>query len=153
MRIIPRGTFLLPLLVVTLAALLFGFPLADRRERLYELRRRQARALRELRRVEQKRLSLVDERERLLTEPSAIERVAREQYGMVAPGEVAAPLSSSRPKTRPAPPVSVGSDGWDWLFGRGEYPWRVPVLVFGAGMVVLGTAELVAYLRGTGTGH
>jgi cell division protein FtsB len=148
-RIIPRGTFLLPLLVVTLAALLFGFLLADRRERLYELRRRQARALYELRRLEQKRLGLVDERERLLTEPSAIERVAREQYGMVAPGEVAAPLSSSHPKPPPASPVPVESDGWDWLFGRGEYPWRVPLLVFAVGMVVLGTAELVAYLRGT----
>jgi cell division protein FtsB len=139
---------LLPLLAVTVGALLFGFLVADRRARLYELRRRRAQTLRELQQLREKHIELADERDRLLTEPAAIERVAREQYGMVAPGEVSAPLNVPREKQDSVPQVPVQSDRWEWLLGRGQYPWRVPLLAFAVGAVVLGTVEVIEQLRG-----
>lgn len=149
MRIIPKGTFLLPLLVLSIGSLLYGFALADRRAQLYEIRRRQAIRAKELQGLRQERKELLDERERLLTEPSAIERVAREQYGLVAPGEVVAPVKRTSNEVRKKPAVVVGSDGWDWLFGRGEYPWQVPALAVLGGTLVLGGFELPSLLKST----
>ena len=108
------------------------------------MRRRRFRAERKLEKLRMKRGNLLDERTSLLTEPAAIERVAREQYGFVAPGEYPMELrSSSSEKGEPEISVHVPSDGWDWILGRGNYPWRLPVLVFFLGAIVLGSSGVI----------
>ena len=70
---------------------------------------------------------LLEERARLLQDDAEIERLAREEYHLVRPGEKAYALLP--PPAPPAPPPSVGipppSDdgnplqrGWSWLTSR-----------------------------------
>ncbi|MFP4176262.1 MAG: FtsB family cell division protein [Planctomycetota bacterium] len=143
MRIFPRRIFVTPLLIVTIAAALFGFSVADRRSELYELRRRNARADRRLEALKEREEILTDERRRLLTEPSAIERAAREQFGLVASGEMVGSMDIEPFPREPDEPVRVESDGWDWLLGRGQYPWMLPLSTLLAGFVLLAPLEII----------
>lgn len=143
MSVLSYSNSLLPLLVVCAVTALLGFPLAERRDELYEMRRRTVKAKKELDHLKAERDRLLDERRRLLTKASAIERVAREQYGFVAPGEYPVDIDTEIEKDAPKTSVDIPSDGWDWLLGRGGYPWRLPLVVLFAGAVVLGILEFI----------
>ncbi len=143
MDVLAYKSSLLPLLVLVVAVILLGFPLADRRGELYEMRRRRAEARLMLRRLRAERSRLLSERKALLTRPSAIERVAREQYGLVAPGEYPVEIKMGIEKDAPSPSVTVPSDGWDWLLGRGGYPWRLPLVVLCVGAILFALLELL----------
>lgn len=135
---------LFPLLIVCLGVALLGIPLANTREELYEMRRQRAAAMRLLNELKEERERFLDERTRLLTEPSAIERVAREQYGFVAPGEYPVEIETGIEKRADRPSIKIPSDGWDWILGRGGYPWRLPLCAVFVGAVVLAALELVS---------
>jgi len=142
----PRS-FWVPLVAATLAAVVFSVVLARGQAELSELKAREAALRPELRALQLRHAALWDERRWLLSEPAAIERVAREEYGFAAPGEIS--LSFER---EPAPPVIVGSipcpeAWWERLLGRGGYLLVMPAGVFLLSVVVLGILEGFSALR------
>ena len=71
--------------------------------------------------------SILEERARLLRDDGEIERLAREEYHLVRPGEEAyVVLPSPEPKPEPAPPAdapppderSALRRAWDWVTNR-----------------------------------
>jgi len=143
---VARASFWLPLTIVTLAAFGFGFLLADARAELFELRLREARLEAELASIRHEHAVLRQQRRRLLSDPAAIERVARERYGFAAPGEVSMPFERRQEPVAAAAPVPVPQDRWDRLLGRGGYPWAVPACAFVVSVVVLGALEALSLL-------
>lgn len=78
----------------------------------YQLRREAARLVRERDELRRQNAQLREEI-RLLHTPEYIERLAREQLGLVRPGEIAVILvpPTPAPAARPAP-EGTGGDGW-----------------------------------------
>ena len=136
----------MPLAAVTLAAAGLGFLLGRQQDDLHELGRREAEQLRRLEELNRQREALLDERGRLLTDPAAVAKVAREQYEYAAAGEVALPFE-------PAPPAPVAAapaapDGvLDRLLGKGSYPWIVPAAAFALSVLVLSALEGISFWR------
>ena len=97
-RRLPRGAIILcVLLVAAAAAYVFGSNFLD----LYTLNREAAR-LETLKRNLQKQNAVLREEMNLLQTPAYIEKLAREQLGLVRPGEVA--ILIVRPPAPPPPP-------------------------------------------------
>jgi cell division protein FtsB len=142
----PRS-FWVPLTVVSLAGLAFGIVLARGQAELSELRVREAELRAELIAVERLHAALRQERQRLLSEPAAIERVAREDYGFAAPGEVALPFDGKQAAPLVVAPIPRPEAWWERLLGRGGYPLVVPASVFLLSVAVLGILEGISLLR------
>ncbi len=137
-----RRSFCVPLIVVTLAAFGFALVLGRSRAELFELRKRDAALVGTLRALSGERELLREERRRLLSEPAAVERVARDQYGFAAPGELSVPFEAEQgPRTRPVAMTNAES-AWDRLLGRGAYPWLMTAGVFVVSAIVLAALEL-----------
>ncbi|HET6947481.1 MAG TPA: septum formation initiator family protein [bacterium] len=95
---LPRGGIILcVLLVAAAAAYIFGSNFLD----LYTLNREAAR-LETLKRNLQEQNAILREEMKLLQTPGYIEKLAREQLGLVRPGEVA--ILIVRPPAPPPPP-------------------------------------------------
>ena len=144
-----RQSFWLPLGIVTLAAALFGCMLAQRRAELVALREQEAALVVRLPALRRQNAALRDERDRLLTDVPAVERVAREQYGFVGPGEISTPFVSTR-EVSPAPaPTGPSGDAWDRVLGIGSLRWTVPLAVFLVSAMVFAALECVSSWRGS----
>jgi cell division protein FtsB len=143
-RFLGRESFLLPVVIVTLAAVVMAIPLQVRRAKLAALRERQESQLNRLRRLKERKESLMDRRRRLLSEPAAIERVAREDYGFAAPGEFAVPADTSRPQPEPPPKITLPTGRWDRVLGNGNYPWIIPAAAFLFTALLMGVIELTS---------
>ena len=97
-RRLPRGAIILcVLLVAAAAAYVFGSNFLE----LYALNREAAR-LETLKRNLQKQNAVLREEMKLLQTPAYIEKLAREQLGLVRPGEIA--ILIVRPPAPPPPP-------------------------------------------------
>jgi len=143
-----RPSFWLPVVLLTSLAAVMCVPLARRRGELAELRKREAESLAELIALRRQELELRKEREALLTDPAAIERAAREHYGLAGRGELAIPWPSSPKAERPAPERLLRKDGWEAVLGEGGFPWPVPAAVFALSVLVLGAFEAASGQRG-----
>ena len=147
MSLVARKSFWMPLAIVTLVSVALSGMLAQRRAGLAALLQREAGLKTRLRALKLQNSALRDERDRLLTDVEAIERVAREQYGFAAPGEMFTPFVP-RPKVAPTPAsVAISCDAWDPVLGKGGFPWMVPLAVFMVSAVVF------AALRCTSAGR
>ena len=101
MRVFSAKSFWLPVLVATLVAAFFGAILNRRGRYLEQMLVTEARQQRELARLTEQNEKARAERDALLSSPEAIERVAREEYGLAAPGEEVTPfepLAAARPR-------------------------------------------------------
>ena len=141
-----RTSFWLPLMAVTLAAVGFGFLLGRERADLRELGWREAAELQRLQRLNQEWEALLEERGRLLTDPAAVAKVAREQYEYAAPGEIALPFEPAALEPVPAP-LPAAKDTPGLLLGNGSYPWVVPVAAFALSVLVLSALEGISLWR------
>lgn len=139
-----RGSFWAPLAAVTAAAVAFSLVLAQQRAALAALREREAELVVRLEALKQENVALRDQRDRLLTDAAAIEKVAREQYGFAGPGETATVFAETPPAAAPAP---AARDAWDVVLGRGEFPWLLPL-----GVIML-SAIVFAALNYLSSGH
>ena len=74
---------------------------------------------------------------------AVVERVARDCYGFAAPEEAVIPFDDAGwgPTSPRALPETT--DRWDYWLGRGEFPWRVPTMVFAVSAFVLGVLEVL----------
>ncbi len=140
-----RKSFWVPLIMATLAAALLSLEVMDRRAILVELRRRQAELWTGVQSLEDRNAALEAECRRLLTN-AGVERVARDSYGFAAPREVTYPFVDAHEKPAPSVALPAACDRWDTWLGKGEYPWRLPAMVFAASILVLGA---LACLEGT----
>lgn len=103
-RRVPRGLIVLSsLLVVAAGGYVFGANFLE----LYALNREAAR-LGTLKRNLQEQNAVLREEMKLLQTPGYIEKLAREQLGLVRPGEVA--ILIVRPPAPPPPPARIQKD-------------------------------------------
>ena len=143
MGFLGRRSFWLPLIVVTLCAVGFAFVIGGRRGEMAAIKRKEASLEAELASAQERNAALERERQQLLWDPVAIERVARDQYGFLREGEVSVDADvPPRPVLAASQPVK-GLDQWDRLLGEGQFPWRLPVIVFAISAVVLGTLDAI----------
>jgi len=140
-------SFWAPLVVITLSAAVLGLVISQRRGQLCELKLREALLQARLASLRDRNADLRRERDQLLSDAAAIERVAREQYGFAGPGEVDIPFSPSPRGVAAVSPAVRSLDRWDRVLGRGEFPWRLPLIVCLASAVVLGTLDVISASR------
>ncbi len=91
----------------------------------YQLRRDAARLARERDELRRENAELREEI-RLLNTPEYIERLAREQLGLVRPGEIAVILV--RPTPAPAPPAAPDREAGQRRREREQRPWWARLL-------------------------
>ncbi len=137
--------FWLPLLLATLAAAYFGGLLAKRGRTLHALQAERRVLEAEVARLDRENAALRAERDALLGSPQAIERVAREEYGFRAPGEVVSDFAPAEPEPARIPTPVAGQPppgvvGWD----------AVPAVL--PGVVFVGTALVLAIWNASGRG-
>jgi len=129
--LLSRRSFRVPLLIVCVASLVFSLMLAKRRAELAVLHLRQEAALTHVRDLGMKLDDIQDERMLLLSDAFTVERVARENYGFAARGEVVVPFTPTVKVEAPKlPPVRVRPDRWGCLLGDGGFPLVIPAIVF-----------------------
>jgi len=146
MRVFAIESFWVPLFVVTVVSAVLCVPLSRRRADLYQVRQRQAELEDRVRVLKEENEKLRAERDALLTSAAQIEKVAREEYGYRAPGENVSEFNGSKmPVLRPETPPPT--DRWDWLLKSGEYPWGVPLLVFGISAVFFAAVNAASRSR------
>lgn len=150
MRFITRTSFWVPLVVVTVAAVGFSFMLAGHRAESTALRQKEVALRTRLRGLEQQNAALREERNLLLTDVAAIERVAREEYGFAAPGEMFAPFDVQRGPAATAALAAAPQDACERVLGTGRFPWAVPLVVFFVSAAVLAALECAPGLRWRG---
>ncbi|MGH2402890.1 MAG: FtsB family cell division protein [bacterium] len=121
-RLVPRWAgSLIAVAVCAALVLAFGGAYWDG----YQLRRDAARLARERDDLRRENAQLREEI-RLLSTPEYIERLAREQLGLVRPGEIAVILV--RPTPAPAPPAAPGTRDAGQREVREPKPWWVRLL-------------------------
>lgn len=123
-------SFWIPLLAVTAVSMVFSLSIADRREDLRQMRKRKMALLRRFRDLRQHNESLRSERQALLTSAAEIEKVARRDYGFRRPGEMVMDVESSTGHDGDEQLRPVGDGKWSKWLGNGEFPWRIPGLIF-----------------------
>lgn len=143
MRVFGLRSFWIPLLAVTAVGMVFGLSLAERRARLRLMRERRAGMVRRLQKLVDRNETLRSERRALLTSPAEIEKVARRDYGFRRQGELVLKTESSSATEGPSRQVSAVGDRWDEWLGRGEFPWRIPGLLFAISAVLFTIVNLV----------
>ena len=142
-----RRSFWFPLIVVTLSAAALSFVIARRRGELAALKQKQASLEVQLASLRQQNASLRRERTQLLCDAAAVERVARDHYGFLAPGEIAVSFAPPRQPAAPAAPALRSVDRWDHVLGCGEFPWKLPLAVCALSAVVLGALDVISASR------
>jgi len=147
MRLPGSLSFWLPVAFLTAVAGAFGFWLAGVRAELSRLRAEEATLRGELLALRRRHAELREERRRLLTDPAAIERIARERYGFAAPGERRLAVELGAPRAAPSGAVRMPESPWDRLLGWGAYPWAVPAGVLVLSAVVFGAIEVLSPRR------
>ena len=150
MRTLVRKSFWVPLTMATLAAALLSLEIMDRRANLAELRRRQAELWRGVESLEDRNAALEAECRRLLTN-AGVERVARDSYGFAAPRESTYPFAGAHEESAPPVALPAACDRWDRWLGRGEFPWRLPAVVFAGGFLVLTALACLEGIGGDGS--
>jgi cell division protein FtsB len=148
-RLSARQSFWLPVAIVTLAAVVFGCMLAGRRAEFVTLREQEVALVARLQALRRQNAVLRDERDRLLTDVRAIERVAREQYGFVGPGEISTPFVPPREVSLAPAPLRYSGDAWDRVLGVWSLCWKVPLAVFMVSAAVFAALERVSVGRGS----
>ena len=133
--------FWIPLIVVTAVACVLSNMIAQRRADLYELKLRHARLEAELAEALEVNEQLRAERRALLRSPEYVERVAREDYGYTAPGEVLANVDVPKAEENTVV-IDLPDKFWDRLMGWGGFPWRIPVAVFLISFIIFMVLEL-----------
>ncbi len=137
MGVFSTRSFWLPLMLATLVAAFFGALLGRQGRQLEVLLRQRDRLAAENDELERDNGRLKAERNALLTYPSAIERVAREEYGFAAPGERVEEFDSS---AVPAP-RSTGSEPatptWLQALCWRHFPVALPAAVFALTALIL----------------
>jgi len=134
MRVFSVESFWLPLIVVTALSVLFSMALSRRRADLHKLRLEESALLEQLKGLRTENERLRAERDALLTSASQIERVAREDYGFRGPGELVSRFED-RPTTEKKRTLPSGNV-WEKILRNGEFPWAIPLSVFGLSAVV-----------------
>ena len=147
MGIFPVRAFWLPVMVTTLVAAFFGAMLARRGRDLDRLHQQQEALQENLVAAKAENARLLSERDALLSSPEAIERVAREEYGLVAPGETVSSVNVTAPgasvRVKPARRKIVGEVTWR------DVPLVLTAVVFVLTAVVFALTNLMkAKLRG-----
>jgi hypothetical protein len=105
--------------------------LARRRAELAVLHLRQEAALTRVRDLGLKLDDIQAERTLLLSDAFTVERVARENFGFAARGEVVVPFTPTVKVDAPKlPPVRIRPDRWGRLLGNGGFPLVIPSIVF-----------------------
>jgi len=124
-------SFWLPVLLATLVAAFFGAWLARRGAELRALRARVAMQEVELARLRRQNAALEARRNALMNSPEAVEHVAREDYGMAAPGErVERMPTRTAPAPAPRPAAAPGASFWERLLTWPRLAVLVPAVVF-----------------------
>jgi len=146
MRVFAIESFWIPLFVVTVVSAVLCVPLSGRRADLRQVRQQQAELENRVRILKQENEELRAERDALLTSAAQIEKVAREEYGYRAPGENVSEFNGPEMPV-PPPETRPHTDRWDWLLRSGEYPWGVPLLVFGISAVFFAAVNAASRSR------
>ena len=95
----------LKLLVLVLVVLAAASVMGNRGlMRLYHLQRERAELTREIDRLRTANAALAEEARPLKSDPGGIEAIAREELGLVKPGEIVYEFRPSAPPPPPAPP-------------------------------------------------
>jgi len=123
-------SFWIPLLAVTAVSMVLSLSIADRREDLRQMRKRKMALLHRLRDLRQHNKKLRSERQALMTSAAEIETVARRDYGFRGPGEVVMDVDSSTSTHQETNFSPVPDSKWERWLGDGEFPWRLPGLIF-----------------------
>lgn len=135
MGIISPRSFWLPVFVTTLVVALFG-SLLERGEHDHgRLLVEQARVERELEILREENRRLQTERHELLSQLSAVERAAREELGLKAPGETVMPAAEGyAPSQKRQIGVSVTPDtpSAGRLLGQPQLAWRLTLVALAA---------------------
>jgi len=144
MGVFSTRSFWIPLLLATLVAAFFGAVLARRGRGLRDLLAERARLQAEIQRLNRQNQRLRAQRDALLSSPEAIERVAREEYGFAAPGEIVDEFESDAPAA-PPPRASVGEGSpWTRMLSRRDAAMILPAATFIVTAVVLALWNLAA---------
>lgn len=137
MAVFSPRTFWLPVMLATLVAAFFGALLGRRGRELEHLLRERDRLASENAELERENARLRALRNALLTSPSAIERVAREDYGFAAPGER---VEEFDPSTVPEPGAAAPAPPrprWLQALCWQHFPVALPAAVFALTAVIL----------------
>jgi cell division protein FtsB len=124
MNIISARSFWLPVMVTTLVATFFGALMERESRRYLRLLGEQARLEHELQQVRTQNRQLRTERTEMLTDLGAVERAAREELNLVAPGEHII-VADDVPPPEPAPPALPQPDPFVAEAARPEFTERV----------------------------
>jgi len=144
MRVLSVRSFWLPVLLATLVAAFFGAVLARRGRGLEKLLSDRAVLEARLARLEAENERLRAERDELLSSAQAIERAAREEYGLAAPGESVSDFEPAAPYTgEPSASPTPMSLGERTLTAK-NLAFVLPAVVFVISSVVLAVWNLIA---------
>ncbi len=145
MSVFSARRFWLPVLLTTLVAALFGAVLGRRGRRLDAMLDGEVGLQVLLHEVQRENRKELAQRDALLSSPEAIEKAAREDLGLAAPGETVVPFEGgprprvSRERTEDRRPVVEGLLSWRQL------PLALPAAVF-----VLSAVVFALWNLGTG---
>ncbi len=133
------------LVVVFAASTLLTVPVARRRARLHDVRRRQEEVLSELILANNQAVYLRTKRHELLTNPATITEIAQEYYGYGWEGRHVVGFEPDESLMQKQPiRVRIVETGRERFLGSGEYIWKMPVALTGlcaAAFAVLGFFE------------
>jgi cell division protein FtsB len=154
MRVFSAKSFWLPVLAATLVAAFFGAILSRHGRYLEQMLVTEARQQRELARLTEQNEKARAERDALLSSPEAIERVAREEYGLAAPGEEVTPfepLAAARPREAGAAMVPPASR-WQKVLMWRHLSVALPGVVFLASAAIFAMWNGLAAARAEAAG-
>ena len=137
MSVFSAKDFWLPVLLTTFVAAFFGAVLGRRGRQLDVMLAGEARLAGRLSDLKDENERARAERDALLSSPEAIEKAAREEFGLAAPGETVVPYVSSLPPPRRASAQARRSRLETLLTWRG-LPLALPAVVFVVSALVFG---------------
>jgi cell division protein FtsB len=147
MKAFSARSFWLPVLLATLIGAFFGAALGQRGRHLAMMMAERSVLSAELARLQAENERLRAQRDELLSSPAAIERVAREEYGFLAPGESASEVASEPARLPDAAaqeePLSFGEK----VMMGSDLHLLVPVLTFLISSAAFAAFNLISAAR------
>lgn len=116
--------FMLVLIAVASAAM--AVAIAQRRERLHNIRLKQELAIAEIITYNKKANYLMRKRHELLSNPATIAEIAKEQYGFIWEGREFLQLGRNQQQIKDQK-IKIVENGWERFLGQGDYIWKLPV--------------------------
>jgi len=147
MQVFSARTFWLPVLLSTLVAAFFGAVLARRGRALERMLSDRALLEARLARLEAENDLLRAERDELLSSPGAIERAARKEYGLTAPGEEVVDFDARPPVLRVDPARRTALSPAEKVLTWPGLSLAVPAVVFLATSVLCVALNLAGARR------